>query len=177
MTKAETIWALKVVDSNFSFMSTHDLVDILAAMDPKSDVFKKMSMGETKTSYLISHGLYPYFLKKIVKAIQDSPAYSLGTDAGTFKLHGLTKCVDIVIRFAHLLLAHLLLAHLLVARCSLLSLNSLAKFVSFPWIRYWDRGEVVDSFLDYHSVGHEPADTQVKQLAIIQVYFCLLDFR
>ena len=123
MTKAETIWALKVVDSNFSFMSTHDLVDILAAMDPKSDVFKKMSMGETKTSYLISHGLYPYFLKKIVKAIQDSPAYSLGTDAGTFKLHGLTKCVDIVIRFAHLLLAHLFLAHLLVARCSLLSLN------------------------------------------------------
>ena len=118
MTKAETIWALKVVDSNFSFMSTHDLVDILAAMDPKSDVFKKMSMGETKTSYVISHGLYPYFLKKIVKAIQDSPAYSLGTDAGTFKLHGLTKCVDIVIRFAHLLLAHLL-----VARCSLLSLN------------------------------------------------------
>ena len=173
MTKAETIWALKVVDSNFSFNSTHDLVDILAAMDPKSEVFKKMSMGETKTSYVISHGLYPYFLKKIVKAIQDSPAYSLGTDAGTFKLHGLSKLVDVVIRFAQLLTCSLLLAS-----CSLLTL-ALAKFVSFPWLRYWDpkRGEVVDSFLDYHSVGHEPADTQVKQSTIIRVYFCLLDFR
>ena len=160
MTKAETIWALKVVDSNFSFNSTHDLVDILAAMDPKSDVFKKMTMGETKTSYLISHGLYPYFLKKIVKAIQDSPAFSLGTDAGTFKLHGLSKLVDIVIRLAP--------CSLLLARfCSLL-LSLLAIFIYFLCLRYWDdkRGEVVDSFLDYHSVGHEPADTQVNQTII-----------
>ena len=31
-------------------------------------------------------------------------------------------------------------------------------------VRYWDEsaGEVVDDFLDFHSVGHEPADLQVR---------------
>ena len=128
-TKAETILALKVVDSNYSYQSCDNIVSILQAMDPDSKVFKKMSMGESRVSYTISHGLLPYFKKKIVRAIQESPAYSLGTDAGTFKLHGLSKLVDIQIRF-------------------------------------WDegRGEVVDLFLDYHSVGHEPATVQVRHM-------------
>lgn len=56
-TKAETILALKVVESNYSYQSCDNIFSILQAMDPDSKVFKKMSMGESKVSYTISHGL------------------------------------------------------------------------------------------------------------------------
>ena len=99
VTKAETIWALKVVASNFSFKSTEDLLPILRAMDPSSSIFKKMSLSSDKTSYIIAYGLYPYFQKMVVRGIQKAPGYTLGTDAGTFKLHGLAKLVDFVFRY------------------------------------------------------------------------------
>ena len=99
VTKAETIWALKVVASNFSFKSTEDLLPILRAMDPSSSIFKKMSLSSDKTSYIIAYGLYPYFQKMVVRGIQKAPGYTLGTDAGTFKLHGLSKLVDCVFRY------------------------------------------------------------------------------
>jgi hypothetical protein len=102
VTKAETLWALNVVNSTFSYNSTNNLVALLRAMEPKSEVFKKITMSNAKTSYIISHGLFPYFMNKIVKGIQNSPGYTLGTDAGTFKLHGLSKLVDIVIRLSFL---------------------------------------------------------------------------
>jgi hypothetical protein len=101
VTKAEIIWALKAVDSNYSYSSCDDFVPIMQRLDPSSVVFQKMSLGRNKTSYIISHGLYPYFMKNIIKSIQDAPAFTLGTDAGTFKLHGLAKLVDIVIRWVN----------------------------------------------------------------------------
>ena len=99
VTKAETIWALKVVASNFSFKSTEDLLPVLRAMDPSSSIFKKMTLSSDKTSYIIAYGLHPYFQKMVVRGIQKAPGYTLGTDAGTFKLHGLSKLVDCVFRY------------------------------------------------------------------------------
>ena len=96
--KAEILWALKVVDSGFSFSSCDNIVPILRLMDPDSKVFAHMSMKRVKMSYYLTHGLLPYYQRKLIKRIQDSPAYTLGTDAGTFKLHGLAKVVDIMIR-------------------------------------------------------------------------------
>ena len=57
-----------------------------------------MSLTDRKSSYIVSLGLYPYYMKKIIQTIQVSPGFTLRTDAGTFKLHGLSKLVDIVIR-------------------------------------------------------------------------------
>lgn len=125
--KAEITWSLNVVSSGYSYKSCNDIVDILKLMDSDSDVFKKMSLKEDKVSYIISHGLFPHFLKKTVDAVRQSPGVSLCTDGSTFKQKGLSTHIDI-------------------------------------GIRYWDEsaGEVVDDFLDFHSVGHEPADLQVK---------------
>ena len=73
-----------------------------------------MTLGATKTSYIISHGLFLYFMKKIIRSIQTSNGYTLGTDAGTFKLHGLSKLVDIVLRLLLLLLLFFLLQLLIL---------------------------------------------------------------
>ena len=116
VTKAEILWALKTVDSNLSYMSADNLASLLQAMDPRSEVFKKMTLGATKTSYILSHGLLPYFMKKIIQSIQTSNGYTLGTDAGTFKLHGLSKLVDIVLRLLILLSLLFLLLQLLILR-------------------------------------------------------------
>jgi hypothetical protein len=67
-------------------------------MDPKSDVFKKMSLKQNKLSRVITHGLYPHYMKKMIDRIKAAPGFTLGTDSGTFKLHGLSKLVDLVIR-------------------------------------------------------------------------------
>ena len=125
--KAEITWSLKVVSSGFSYKSCNDIVEVLKLMDNESDVFKKMSLKEDKVSYIISHGLFPHFMKKTVDAVRKSPGVSLCTYGSTFKQKGLSTHIDI-------------------------------------GVRYWDEsaGEVVDDFLDFHSVGHEPADLQVR---------------
>ena len=96
--KAEVLWVLKTVESNFSFNASEDIVEVLKLMDPDSIVLKTMKIKRMKTSYILTHGLYPYYLEKLVKRIQDAVGFCLGTDSATFKLHGLTKMVDIVIR-------------------------------------------------------------------------------
>ena len=108
------MWALNSVDSNFSYLSADNLASLLQAVDPRSEVFKKMTLGATKTSYIVSHGLLPYFMKKIIQSIQTSTDYTLGTDAGTFKLHGLSKLVDIVLRLFLLFLLFMFLQLLIL---------------------------------------------------------------
>ena len=99
MAKAEIIWALKIVDSNFSFQSADDLLPVLRAMDPSSSVFKQMSLGSDKVSYVIAYGLQPYFKRMVIRGIQAAPGYTLGTDTGTFRLHGSSKIIDCMFRF------------------------------------------------------------------------------
>ena len=93
MAKAEIIWALKIVDSNFSFQSSDDLLPVLRVM------FKQMSLGSDKVSYVIAYGLQPYFKRMVIRGIQAAPGYTLGTDAGTFRLHGSSKIIDCMFRF------------------------------------------------------------------------------
>ena len=50
-------------------------------------------------SYILTHGLYPYYKEKLVRRIQGAVGFTLGTDSATFKLNGLSKLVDIVIRW------------------------------------------------------------------------------
>ena len=97
-TKAEITWTLKTVELGYSFSSSDDIVDILKKMDPKSDVFKKMSIKRHKVSRILTHGLHPHYMKQLVDRVKAAPAFLLGTDGGTFKLQGLSKLVDLVLR-------------------------------------------------------------------------------
>ena len=77
--------------SSFTFLrSCDDMVEILQKMDPNSEVAQKMTLKQTKVSWIISHGLFPHYQKKTIEKIKAAPGYTLGTDAGTFKLHGLS---------------------------------------------------------------------------------------
>ena len=144
---AEIRWSFKVVSSGFSYKSCNDLVDVLKLMDSSSDIFKKMTLKEDKISYMISHGLFPFFMRKLLDAVKKSPGVSLGTDASTFKQKGLSQHVDMCLRYGKN-----------TKWCTIY------KQYIYIFFRFWDDGpdEVVDSFFDFHSVGHDPADQQVK---------------
>ena len=98
VTEAEIIWVLKMVESNLSYNSSEDLVEVLQRMAPDSMVLKDMQLKRSKSMYVLCYGLYPYYLNQLVKRIKQSPTFTLGTDSATFKLHSLSKVVDIDIR-------------------------------------------------------------------------------
>ena len=59
--KAEILWALKVIESNFSDSSSRNIVDLLMMMISDSKIVEKLCLGSTKLAYLITHGLAPLF--------------------------------------------------------------------------------------------------------------------
>ena len=98
--KAEVLWVMKTVESNFSFHASDDIVEVLQQMDPESIVLKTMRIKRNKVSYILNHGLYPFYKRKLERRIQAAVGFTLGTDSATFKLNGLSKHVDIMIRWS-----------------------------------------------------------------------------
>jgi hypothetical protein len=106
--KAEILMTLKVAESNWSFRSMDNMGGILSKMDPNSLVLSKYSMKRIKCSTILSYGLFPHFKQTLVARIKSAPGYTLGTDSATFKQRGLSKHVDIVIRYDYFLIKELL---------------------------------------------------------------------
>ncbi|KAJ8879024.1 hypothetical protein PR048_019630 [Dryococelus australis] len=71
VTRAEIVWALKVVDSRYSKSSCYDISDLFSFMFPDSNIAKQFSLGETKCSYVINHGIAPSLSEILEGAIQD----------------------------------------------------------------------------------------------------------
>jgi len=59
--KAETLWAMKTLNCNYSTNSAQENNELFAAMFPDSDIAKQFQCGKTKCSYLITHGIVPYY--------------------------------------------------------------------------------------------------------------------
>ena len=100
--RAELRWVLKLVESDFSFQSAENMVKLLCLMDKDSKIFPKMTLGRKKCSYYVTHALYPFHHEALLKRILEAPAYTLGVDGGSFKVRGLKKMMDIVIRWFYL---------------------------------------------------------------------------
>ena len=100
--RAELLWVLKMVESDFSFKSAENMVRLLCLMDEGNQIFRKMSLGRTKCGYYVTHALFPFYLEALVNRVQKVPAYTLGVDGGSFKVRGLKKMIDIVIRWFYL---------------------------------------------------------------------------
>ena len=66
---AEVIWTLKMAANDFSFSSCDDIGDILYEMYP-NPVFRDFNLASSKASYLISHGIRPYFTQQLVKDLK-----------------------------------------------------------------------------------------------------------
>ena len=91
-----------MVESGFSFNSAENVVPLLCLMDPESTIFPKMTLSRKKCAYYTTHGLYPFYLEALIKRILEAPAFTLGVDGGSFKVRGLKKMIDIVIRWVYL---------------------------------------------------------------------------
>ena len=78
--KAEIIWALKSVMSQFSYNSARDITDIFKAMFPDSSIAQHMSCGPTKLSYLISFGIAPYFRDLLLADLKQTSCFVVSFD-------------------------------------------------------------------------------------------------
>ena len=97
--KGEIILVLKGVESQYSYSSYGNLMECLRKIDPDSKVLQKMQLKESKTSYIVTHGLAPYFNKRLINSVKKSVGFTLGTDSATFKHLGISKHVDLHVRF------------------------------------------------------------------------------
>ena len=94
--KAEILWALKVIESHFSYNSSRNIVDLLTMMLPDSKIVEKLCLGSTKLAYLITHRLAPFFHDELLKLI--SSKYVICFDEAFNEISKKGE-MDIVIRF------------------------------------------------------------------------------
>ena len=71
--KAETLQALKVVSSNYSFASACDDGDRFREMFPDSVIAKNYHQSKTKVNYTIKHGISPYVKDLYLNDFKGSP--------------------------------------------------------------------------------------------------------
>ena len=97
--KAETLWAMKIAKEDFPFWASDGVPQLIQRMSPDSVLAQKMTVSCTKLSYVISHGLQPYFLHKTIDDILSSPDtyYTLHFDEITTSQ--IKKQLDVLVRY------------------------------------------------------------------------------
>src|SRR6266516_6230242 len=96
-TKAELIWAMKVISSGYSYSSCDGIIETLSAMFP-SAIPNTFTMSSSKVSYLISEATGPFFHGLVVSDVKASKMpYSLQYDETTNKQ--VQKQLDISVRY------------------------------------------------------------------------------
>jgi hypothetical protein len=99
VTTAEILWALKVVESNFTFASCDNVGQLFQIMfDGESKISKDFTCGATKVSYLITHGVAPYFKERLLSDIKKSNrGFTVQYDETTTAQ--VKKQMDLVVRY------------------------------------------------------------------------------
>ena len=97
--KVEALWALKTAKDDFLFHASDGFPQLLQRMCPDSEMAKGVKMSSTKVSYIIGHGLGPYFLQKTVDDILNTPRtyFTLHFDETTTSQ--IKKQLDILARY------------------------------------------------------------------------------
>lgn len=79
--KAELLWSLKSVRSDFSYNSADDTPKLFQEMFPDSNIASRFSMSHTKLSYMITEATGPYFHEALLYDIRRSSSpYSISFD-------------------------------------------------------------------------------------------------
>ena len=81
------------------YNSMDEICEFRVDLAPDSSILKKMKMKRSKLSYMISHGLGPYFHDILVQDLRNAPSFTLGLDSATTKQNGLTKSLDFKVRY------------------------------------------------------------------------------
>lgn len=83
-TRAEIIWTMKNVSSNFSGKSCDDISETFKNMFPKEPACKEFSLAHSKLSYMISDCVGPHFRDVLLSDVRSSNAhYTLCFDETT----------------------------------------------------------------------------------------------
>ena len=85
--KAEALFALKLVSSNYSFASFDTMPETCKLAFPDSEIAQKMTLSSTKVAYTVVHGLAPYVKSEFLKDIRHAsvPYFSVYFDETTTK--------------------------------------------------------------------------------------------
>lgn len=98
ISKSEIIWTIHAALSNYSFLSHDPIKQVFTTVFPDSQLGSSMTLCSTKVSYCISHGLGPYFLKKISdEFVKEKPFFTLMFDE-TLNEQNLMQ-LDVLVRY------------------------------------------------------------------------------
>ncbi|CAF4844940.1 unnamed protein product, partial [Rotaria sp. Silwood2] len=70
VTSAETVWALTVARRGFTYNSCDTIGDTFRSMFPDSKIAQQFNMQSKKLSYVMSHGIGPYFHRDLIKQLK-----------------------------------------------------------------------------------------------------------
>lgn len=77
---AEILWTLKTVTSGYSFRSCYGLSSLFQNMFPDSKVASNFSYTKDKFSYLLCHGIAPYFQELLKQDLKRASYYAITLD-------------------------------------------------------------------------------------------------
>jgi hypothetical protein len=97
VTKAEILWALKSVQQGFSYKNSDETGKLFRSMFPDSKLAEKFSIQHSKMSYIISHGLGPYFHDRLIEDIKNCQRFVLCFDEQTNNQN--KKQLDLLLRY------------------------------------------------------------------------------
>ncbi|KAJ8333481.1 hypothetical protein SKAU_G00414890 [Synaphobranchus kaupii] len=95
--KAEILWALKIMNSHYSFKSTEDTSRLFTAMFPDSQIAARFACGESKCAYVCTFGLAPYFKRLLLAEVSQQTAYVVLFDE-SLNHHLQSKQIDLHVR-------------------------------------------------------------------------------
>jgi hypothetical protein len=70
--RATALWSMKVAIAGYSFRSCSGIPNLFSLMFPDSLIARDLTLDEDKCSYVIAHGLGPYFHEETVRAVKTS---------------------------------------------------------------------------------------------------------
>jgi hypothetical protein len=78
--QAEILWSIKLIMSHYSYRSSDEMSQLFRSMFADSEIARKITMGRTKLSYMICHGLAPYFHDQLVENVNLCDEYVICFD-------------------------------------------------------------------------------------------------
>ncbi|CAF2101817.1 unnamed protein product [Rotaria magnacalcarata] len=80
VTRAEALWAINASRHGYSYLSCNESGDLFKKMFPDSNIAQTFNMETKILSYVISHGLGPFFHRNLVEDIRQCERFVLCSD-------------------------------------------------------------------------------------------------
>ena len=77
---ADILWALEMVQSNYSGNSCDKKFSLFQKMFPDSTIAKNASMQRTKFAYTLNFGLAPFFFSELLENVKKSLFFAISID-------------------------------------------------------------------------------------------------